>query len=85
MALDEESCNDSESSRSDGLVFPAASGASASGKARLGDGPTEPQMRIQYREVKTGVLEGTYDVEQLETADAFAFVLEGLLGRAIYI
>jgi hypothetical protein len=48
-------------------------------------GPAETQMHIQYREVEPGALEGTYNIEQLETADAFAFVLEGLLGHAIYL
>jgi len=35
--------------------------------------------------LKPGALEGIYNIEQLETADAFAFVLEGLLGHAIYL
>jgi hypothetical protein len=48
-------------------------------------GPAETQMHIQYREIEAGALEGTYNIEQLETADAFAFVLEGLLGHAIYL
>ncbi len=47
--------------------------------------PAVTQMHIQYREVEPGVLEGTYTLEQLETADAFVFVLEGLLGHAIYL
>ncbi len=47
--------------------------------------PAETQMHIQYREVEPGALEGTYNIEQLETADAFVFVLEGLLGHAIYL
>jgi len=48
-------------------------------------GPAETQMHIQYREVEPGALEGIYNIEQLETADAFAFVLEGLLGHGIYL
>jgi hypothetical protein len=48
-------------------------------------GPAVTQMRIQYREVEPGALEGAYDVEQIESADSFVFVLEALLGHAIYL
>jgi hypothetical protein len=42
-------------------------------------------MRAQYREVHHGALEGTYNIEQVESAQYFMFVLEALLGHAIYI
>jgi hypothetical protein len=42
-------------------------------------------MHIGYREVEPGALEGSYDVEQIESADYFVFVLEALLGHAIYL
>jgi hypothetical protein len=45
-------------------------------------GPAVTQMRIQYREVEPGALEGAYDVEQIESADSFVFVLEALLGAS---
>ena len=42
-------------------------------------------MHIRYREVEPGVLEGAYDVDQIELADYFLFVLQALLGHAIYV
>jgi hypothetical protein len=43
------------------------------------------EMHAQYREVQRGVLEGTYNIEQVESAQYFVFVLEALLGHAIYV
>jgi hypothetical protein len=43
------------------------------------------QMHIQYRQVEPGVLGGSYDLEQMESAQEFVFVLEALLGHAIYL
>jgi hypothetical protein len=48
-------------------------------------GPAVTQMHIQYREGEPGALEGSYDVEQMESANYFVFVLEALLGHAIYV
>jgi hypothetical protein len=48
-------------------------------------GPAVTQMHIRYREVESGVLEGAYDVDQIELADYFLFVLQALLGHAIYV
>jgi len=48
-------------------------------------GPAVTQMHIRYREVEPGVLEGSYDVDQIELADNFLFVLQALLGHAIYV
>lgn len=42
-------------------------------------------MRIQYREIEPGVLEGSYNVEKMPSAEYFVFVLEGLLGHGIYL
>jgi hypothetical protein len=47
--------------------------------------PAVTQMHIQYREVEPGALSGSYDLEQIESAQQFDFVLEGLLGHAIYL
>ena len=47
--------------------------------------PAVTQMHIQYREVEPGALGGSYDLEQMESAQEFVFVLEGLLGHAIYL
>jgi hypothetical protein len=47
--------------------------------------PAVTQMHIQYREVEAGVLVGSYDVDQIETANSFVFVLEAILGHAIYL
>jgi hypothetical protein len=45
-------------------------------------GPADTQMHIQYREIEAGALEGTYNIEQLESADAFAFVLRWFVTSA---
>jgi hypothetical protein len=47
--------------------------------------PAVTQMHIQYREVEPGTLRGSYDLEQMESAQEFVFILEGLLGHAIYL
>jgi hypothetical protein len=47
--------------------------------------PAVTQMHIHYREVDPGALAGSFDVEQIESADMFVFVLEALLGHAIYL
>jgi hypothetical protein len=43
------------------------------------------EMGAQYRETGPGELEGSYNLEQLESGEYFVFVLEGLLGHAIYL
>jgi hypothetical protein len=48
-------------------------------------GPAVTQMHVQYSEVDSGALEGSYDIEAIESADLFVFCLEGLLGHAIYL
>lgn len=47
--------------------------------------PAITQMHAHYRQVEQGVFEGTYDVDQIESAEYFVFILEGLLGHAIYV
>ncbi len=47
--------------------------------------PAATQMHAQYREVDAAAIEGSYDVDQIESADYFLFVLEALLGHAIYV
>jgi hypothetical protein len=50
--------------------------------------PNEPgvgEMHAQYGEVQRGVLEGTYNLEQIESAQYFVFVLEALLGHPIFV
>jgi hypothetical protein len=47
--------------------------------------PAMTQMRVRYREAEPGALEGSYNLEQIESADSFVFVLEALLGHAIYL
>jgi hypothetical protein len=48
-------------------------------------GPAVMQMHIRYQEVEPGILEGSYEVGQLESADTFIFVLEALLGHGVYV
>jgi hypothetical protein len=47
--------------------------------------PGASEMRAQYREVHQGALEGTYNIERVDSAQYFMFVLEALLGHAILI
>ena len=47
--------------------------------------PAMTQMRVRYREAEPGALEGSYNLEQVESADSFVFVLEALLGHTIYL
>jgi hypothetical protein len=47
--------------------------------------PAITQMHARYRQVEPGVFEGTYDVDQMESAGYFVFILESLLGHAIYV
>ena len=47
--------------------------------------PAITQMHARYRQVEPGVCEGTYDVDQMESAGYFVFILESLLGHAIYV
>ncbi|MGA2847045.1 MAG: hypothetical protein ABSF68_16670, partial [Candidatus Acidiferrales bacterium] len=45
---------------------------------------TEPgarEMHIQYREIAPGVVEGSYDLDHIESAEVFTFVLIALLGH----
>lgn len=43
------------------------------------------EMHAQYRAVQDGVLEGTYNLEKVSSTQSFLFILEALLGHAIYI
>jgi len=43
------------------------------------------QMHMRYREVEHGAFQGSYDLDQIESADYFVFILEALLGHAIYV
>jgi hypothetical protein len=43
------------------------------------------EMHAQYSEAERGVLEGTYNLEQIESAQYFVFVLEALLGHPIFV
>ena len=40
---------------------------------------------MRYREVEPGIVEGSYDLSHIESAELFAFVLEALLGHAVYL
>jgi hypothetical protein len=48
-------------------------------------GPALTGMHVRYRESESGAVEGSYDLEQIESANYFIFVLEALLGHAIYL
>jgi hypothetical protein len=43
------------------------------------------EMHIRYRQVGPAAVEGSYDLEHIESAELFVFVLESLLGHAIYV
>jgi hypothetical protein len=49
---------------------------------------TEPgarEMHIRYREMAPGVVEGSYDLEHIESAEVFTFVLIALLGHVVAV
>jgi hypothetical protein len=43
------------------------------------------EMNIRYRQLDSGIVEGSYDLVHIESAELFAFVLEYLLGHAIFV
>jgi hypothetical protein len=43
------------------------------------------EMHAQYSEAQQGVLEGTYNLEEIESAEYFSFVLEALVGHPIFV
>jgi hypothetical protein len=47
--------------------------------------PGAREMHIRYREVERGIVEGSYDLTHIESAELLVFLLEGLLGHAIYL
>ena len=47
--------------------------------------PGAREMHVRYREVERGIVEGSYDLDHIESAELFVFFLEGLLGHAIYL
>jgi hypothetical protein len=42
-------------------------------------------MNIRYVQVAPGIVEGSYDLNHIESAKLFVFALETLLGHAIYV
>jgi hypothetical protein len=47
--------------------------------------PGVAEMRMQYSEAQSGVLEGSYNLDEMESARYFVFVLEALLGHPIFV
>jgi hypothetical protein len=47
--------------------------------------PGVRELNARYRQAEPGALEGSYDLEHIESAEYFVFVLEALLGHAIYL
>jgi len=45
--------------------------------------PGAREMHIRYREIAPGAVEGSYDLEHIESAEIFTFVLMGLFGHAV--
>ncbi|KAA6460093.1 hypothetical protein DYQ86_13650 [Acidobacteria bacterium AB60] len=43
------------------------------------------EMRMQYSEAQNGVMEGSYHLDEIESARYFLFVLEALLGHPIFV
>jgi len=46
--------------------------------------PEAREMHIRYREVERRIVEGSYDLDHIESAELFILFLEGLLGHAIF-
>ena len=51
----------------------------------MGHAPEAKGLGIKIRELSPGVLEGSYSLERLQALRFFLFVLEGILGHAIYL
>jgi hypothetical protein len=47
--------------------------------------PAAKELNVRHRLAEPGVVVGSYDLGSAEAADLFAFVLEALLGHAIYV
>jgi hypothetical protein len=47
--------------------------------------PATTAMHIQYHQVQPEAIEGSYDLDSIESVQYFVFILEGLLGHAIYL
>jgi len=45
--------------------------------------PGAREMHVRYREIARGVVEGSYDLEHVESAEIFTFVLAALLGHVV--
>jgi hypothetical protein len=43
------------------------------------------ELHIRYRQLEPGVVEGSYDLDNIESTQLFVFVLEALLGHVLYI
>lgn len=43
------------------------------------------ELNIQYKQTGPGVVEGTFDLTHIESAEIFTFVLEAMLGHVAYI
>lgn len=47
--------------------------------------PGGKEMHIRYREIGPGIVEGSYDLVHIESAEGFVFVLEALLGHVVLV
>jgi hypothetical protein len=47
--------------------------------------PGAGEMHIRYREIAPGVVEGSCDLDHIESAEIFTFVLMGLLGHSLAV
>ena len=43
------------------------------------------EMNIRYRQIAPGIVEGSYDLDHIESAETFAFLLGALLGHAVAV
>ena len=43
------------------------------------------ELHVRYSEPEAGALVGSYDLEQIESAEYFVFILEALLGHVVFI
>jgi hypothetical protein len=48
-------------------------------------GPALTEMHVRYWEPEPSAVEGSYDLDQIESGSYFVFVLAALLGHAIYL
>jgi len=72
--------------RSATITYPSgAKDVASNNPLSMGSEPSAKDLRFKSRELESGVVEGSYNLVYSDAVGYFLFVLEGMLGHAIYI